>query len=204
MSDWHTDKIAEMTGLLLGKDNEIAQLRSRIAELEGARRWRCFFCDEVFEDEKKAALHFGAEQMASIHSKPSDKPACTFTVEYVRDLELQLDRYRNEDSDLDRKLYAMEAEHPVALRREEEKGYARGLRGAAKELEGARAEVEALELKHQGAVSVCDNWHNWAVEIVGNEAARKMSGQDMRDEILRRLSDRAPAQAEPQPERTPR
>jgi len=42
-------------------------------------------------------------------------------------METLLARYRAEDSDADRAMYRMQAEHTVALRREEEKGYLRGL-----------------------------------------------------------------------------
>jgi len=81
-------------------------------------RWRCFHCDEVFVDQQRAAAHFGNYESA---------PACKISDEDVRKLEQELARYRNEDSDLDRAYHAMQADHAVALRREEEKGYARGL-----------------------------------------------------------------------------
>lgn len=45
----------------------------------------------------------------------------------VREMEEQLARYRAEDSDKDREMYRMQSAHAVALRREEEKGYRRGL-----------------------------------------------------------------------------
>jgi chromosome segregation ATPase len=86
------------------------------------------------------------------------------------------------------------------------------------ELEGARendsAELERLRAEHQELSdqfitnaqrlgSVCYSWHNWAVEIVGKEAARRMSWQDMRDEIARRLAGRTTDQAETRKRRGP-
>lgn len=86
------------------------------------------------------------------------------------------------------------------------------------ELEGARAKdaaelaslrAERDELSDQFITnaqrlgSVCYSWHNWAVEIVGKEAARRMSGQDMRDEIARRLAGCTTDQAEPRKRRGP-
>lgn len=74
--------------------------------------------------------------------------------------------------------------------------------GPVQEAPDTQGELERLRAEHQELSdqfianaqrlgSVCDNWHNWAVEIVGKEATRNMSGQDMRDEILRRLKDLA-------------
>jgi hypothetical protein len=86
-------------------------------------KWRCFHCDEVFTDRASAALHFGPR----IYSDP----ACAVDAAKLRDLELQLDAYRQEDTDLHRAMHAMQSAHQVALRREEEKGYARGLADGA-------------------------------------------------------------------------
>jgi hypothetical protein len=112
---------------------------------ERAIPWRCFHCGEVFTDEAKAAMHFGAEQRPTLQSKPSDKPACKFTDEYVRDLEEQLARYRADDSDLHRHINAMSADHATALLREEEKGYDRGLSDGQKLAAEERAKEAAYE-----------------------------------------------------------
>jgi len=62
----------------------------------------------------------------------------------------------------------------------------------AAEMERLRTENQEISdqliTNGQRLGSVCDNWHNWAVEVVGKEDPSKMSGQDMRDEISRRLS----------------
>jgi len=82
--------------------------------------WRCFHCDEVFTDVEAARLHFGSDE--------TRQPACQIDVAHVREMESQLNRYHAEDSDKDREFYALNAAHSVALIREEEKGYERGLR----------------------------------------------------------------------------
>lgn len=91
--------------------------------------WRCFHCDEVFTTYAAARHHFGRNESAN--------PVCVIKapgewalVAALRAAEDQLARYRVEDSDVLRAMHSMVADHQVALRREEEKGYARGLRDA--------------------------------------------------------------------------
>lgn len=92
------------------------------------KTWRCFFCDEVFTRRKDASEHFGC-----FDSCEADIPACKIAaheghlVHYIRTLEGELRRYRDEDSDVMRSIMTLESEHAAALRNEEEKGYARGL-----------------------------------------------------------------------------
>lgn len=81
--------------------------------------WQCFHCDEVFTDRAAAAAHFGP----SIYSDP----ACAIDAHRLRELEAELARYREEDTDLHRELYGMQSKHQTELRRAEEEGYARGL-----------------------------------------------------------------------------
>ena len=98
--------------------------------------WTCFHCGETFRTPGSARDHFGAD--------PLKDPACLIKVGEERGLvmalrraEAELERYRAEDSDKDRELHRMQAEHIVALRREEERGYEKGLRdGAAASREG--------------------------------------------------------------------
>jgi hypothetical protein len=94
--------------------------------------WTCFHCGETFPVVGLAADHFGADETA--------QPACRIKaghernlVAALRDAEAQLARYRAEDSDTDRAMAAMGADHDRALRRAEEKGYERGLRDARHE-----------------------------------------------------------------------
>lgn len=98
--------------------------------------WTCFHCGETFPGnlagQRAAQLHFGA----SIH----DEPKCQISAHHLRAMETDLRRYREEDTDLHREIARLQADHAVALRREEEKGYARGLRDALREDEAARKE----------------------------------------------------------------
>lgn len=95
------------------------------------KSWRCFHCDEVFRSEVDARNHFGSTQ--------ESEPACRIKaagefalLQAIRNADDQLARYRNEDSDVLRAMYSMQSDHAIALRREEEKGYARGLEDAKK------------------------------------------------------------------------
>jgi len=90
------------------------------AGLGGGLPWRCFHCDETFTDAAEAALHFGTTQ--------AQQPACQLNLKWLRYIERQLERYREEDTDLHRQIHAMASRHQTELRQEEEKGYARGLR----------------------------------------------------------------------------
>ena len=84
------------------------------------KSWRCFHCDEVFRSVRAAKAHFGNNECA--------EPACQIDAQQLRDLEEQLSRYRNEDTDLHRQIASMESAHQRALMRAEEDGYAKGLR----------------------------------------------------------------------------
>jgi hypothetical protein len=101
-----------------------------------AHGWTCFHCGETFPGNmgghRAAQLHFGA----SIH----DDPKCQISAHRLRAMETELRRYREEDTDLHREIARLQSDHAVALRREEEKGYARGLRDALREDEAARKE----------------------------------------------------------------
>lgn len=89
------------------------------------KQWRCFHCDELFTARRWAAEHFG---------KDGDLPACKLKsheghlVTYIRKLEDQLESYRNDDSDIMRSMYSLEADHRSALIRAEEDGYNKGVR----------------------------------------------------------------------------
>lgn len=104
------------------------------------RVYRCFFCDEEFRG-VDATNHFG--------KSPSAEPACKIKsagefalLQALRNAEDELSRHRAEDSDTLRAMHSMIADHQTALRREEEKGYERGLRDAR-----ATAETKAATPK---------------------------------------------------------
>lgn len=96
--------------------------------------WRCFHCGETFTLAQKrwAGEHFGRSEC--------DTPVCMMRVPgeaalltALRNAQQELERYRAEDSDLMRAIWSMQADHTTALRREEERGYERGLRDARAE-----------------------------------------------------------------------
>lgn len=111
------------------------------------KQWRCFFCDAVFTRRQDAAEHFGADQ--------GDTPACCLRdhehhlVAYVRRLEGELKRYRAEDSDVLRALYAMECDQARLLREAEEKGYAKGVQEM--KAQGHCADPQAHSIKCEAA-----------------------------------------------------
>lgn len=84
------------------------------------KSWRCFHCDEVFKNAISAREHFGTGLLC--------QPACQIDAAAFREMEMQLARYRDEDTDLHRQIRQLESEHQTALRRAEESGYSKGLR----------------------------------------------------------------------------
>lgn len=92
--------------------------------------WRCFHCEKVCKTPEAARLHFGP----TIYSAP----ACKINEAGLRELERMLDEYREEDTDLHRQMARMQSEHQQALQREEEKGYARGLKAQRDPLSDGR------------------------------------------------------------------
>jgi hypothetical protein len=88
--------------------------------------WRCFHCNDVFTDRDEAEAHFGIDEMAL--------PACKLSalegglVKMLRDQEEELRRFRMDDTASCREFYALGAEHVRQMRREEEKGYASGVK----------------------------------------------------------------------------
>jgi hypothetical protein len=87
--------------------------------------WRCFHCDEVFTDRDSAAEHFGKSER--------HQPACQIDIAEYRAMEARMEDYNNEDSEMHRQYWRMASDHQIALRREEEKGYAKGLADARNE-----------------------------------------------------------------------
>jgi hypothetical protein len=85
----------------------------------------------LFTDRTAAAEHFGVTEM--------ETPGCKLNaiegglLGIVRRQEDQLQEYRREDTASYREFYSLGADHARAMRSEEEKGYARGLRDARAE-----------------------------------------------------------------------
>ncbi len=90
------------------------------------KEWRCFHCDEVFTNPVHALEHFGGDESVT--------PACKIRgseghlITYIRRLETELRSYRDDSDLITRAWLAKESEQHQALIREEEKGYARGVR----------------------------------------------------------------------------
>lgn len=88
--------------------------------------WVCFHCGEHFQPtfagHQAARHHFG--------DGPTEDPACRIKASQFRATQDLLRRYQSEDTDLHREIAKMQAEHAIALRRQEEQGYARGLDAA--------------------------------------------------------------------------
>jgi hypothetical protein len=88
--------------------------------------WTCFHCGEVFTDRALAVEHFGASEMQDA--------ACQIDIAKYREMEELHARNLAEDTERDRTIYRLQAEMTVKMRQEEEKGYARGLADARREL----------------------------------------------------------------------
>jgi hypothetical protein len=97
--------------------------------VETPKEWRCYHCDEVFTAPVDAWHHFGGHETCATACQIK-APGEFALLEALRNAEDELARYRNEDSDIIRAMWATQSDHAAALRREEEKGYARGLRNA--------------------------------------------------------------------------
>lgn len=99
--------------------------------------WVCFHCGETFMHEVSAREHFGGSIDAIPGCRLRMRAGERSLLRRIRWLERQYktlrDRVASEDTDKDREIYAMQAAHTQALIREEEKGYARGLRDAKAE-----------------------------------------------------------------------
>ena len=90
--------------------------------------WTCFHCGETFHVMALAAAHFGSDPafhqtLCQIAKQERGLGAA------LRKAEAELERLRSEERD-QQQHYAMQAQHTVDLRHEEEKGYARGLADA--------------------------------------------------------------------------
>lgn len=100
---------------------------------ERAIYWRCFHCGDTFTkaQEKWARQHFGANQDA-LPVCQMRLPGEHHLLTILRRQEADLADYRVEDTDLWRAVYAQSADHATALRREEERGYEKGLNDGRK------------------------------------------------------------------------
>lgn len=128
--------------------------------------WRCFHCGEAFTkaQERWAREHFGRDE--------SELPVCQMRVSgehhlltALRNAQDELAAYRAEDTDLMRAIYAQAADHAAALRREEERGYQKGVRDA-------RAEAAAVTEALATIVGTTDGFYTVAMPSTLRDAAK--------------------------------
>jgi hypothetical protein len=118
-----------------------------VAEIELPQEhevWRCFHCDEVFADRESAALHFGASLV--------QQPACQIDMAEYRVMEETNRLHCEEDTDLHREIHRLHVVHRTALQREEENGYAKGLRDALQAADKAKTYIAVVEPHHDRLV----------------------------------------------------
>lgn len=133
---------------------------SNRGETEMARRWRCFHCDEVFTMHSTARAHFGSHEAL--------QPMCQVDPEEFRRMERELERYRDEDSDKDRQMAAMAADHRQSLIREEEAGYAKGVADMKPSVNVLRNALRAMVGHYVAQISSgdCGCWNPEEEDVV--------------------------------------
>ena len=132
--------VAPAVSLCADIDKALSRTRAADGEAGESKEWRCFHCDAVFADAESAVLHFGTSEI--------QPPACQIDIAEYRAMELRVRRCNEEDTDLHREIHGLQAKHQVDLRREEEKGYARGLSDGMKEAAQQQAEPTTGEEIH--------------------------------------------------------
>lgn len=89
------------------------------------KQWRCFHCDQVFYSSEQAERHFGHDG--------SKTPACKISgpdyhlIDYIRDLESQLENWRGEGHALFVAAYSLDCEARGVEREAEQRGYDKGV-----------------------------------------------------------------------------
>lgn len=97
----------------------MSQKQKAIEHLELKSQWRCFHCEEVFNDHASALEHFGHSQYTAA--------ACQIDIAEYRRMQEVHRRHCEEDTDADRAWHALKAEMNTAVIRAEENGYSKGL-----------------------------------------------------------------------------
>lgn len=133
--------------------------------------WRCFHCNECFTDTAKAQEHFG-------HGEHHE-PACQIDIAKYREMESYVQRAVDEDTDALRQVGRIQSDHVMALLREEEKGYARGMRDLQKE---STAVIESLlvltaatfhaldDSEERSVVGVAEDVSEYVIDSAGYDA----------------------------------
>jgi diadenosine tetraphosphatase ApaH/serine/threonine PP2A family protein phosphatase len=123
------------------------------------KSWRCFHCDEVFTGQREAATHFGDDC--------TDEPGCKLRMpsgeltllRHIRKQDRELRRFRAEDSDVLRMMYGQSADHRQALIREEEGGFARGVRDTSNLVDTLFGAIKHGDEEHQAWLREAINCH---------------------------------------------
>lgn len=129
------EKIEQITYFLRTHQHELANVevdeKSKLidslqslpmVDSEPVANWRCYHCNEVFTSHDSASDHFGRNEYSY--------PICKINGKQYREMEEQVRRSNEQDSETDRQMAGIQVRHQSELRREEELGYARGLRDA--------------------------------------------------------------------------
>lgn len=101
--------------------------------MTGKVHWRCFHCGDTFTlaQRKHAYLHFGMDETkvsVCLMRVPGEYELLTA----LRQAEERLASWEEDRMPIVNALHGMRADHSQALIREEERGYAKGLRDARK------------------------------------------------------------------------
>ncbi len=122
--------------------------------------WKCFHCGEVFTTIAAAVIHFGKTETA--------RPVCETDADIIRQMEEELRRYREEDTDLHRQIADLISQKESAVRRAEDLGYSRGLRDANHAEPETIAEMEIRAQRQKQAEQLRD-WmlQTWSPPMYG-------------------------------------
>ena len=165
---------------------DMSDLHEAITALQQSKpeEWKCFQCGEVFTDKDKAAEHFGHYQ--------HQQPACTIDVAEYRRMEELHRQYLNEETEKDRAMYSMRAEHATALRRAEEEGYNKGITENIKCLSVALRNEAANIVKDDGGYTKAERETIYkaeglevAADIIESQQSKPVVAEPMDDVKLK-------------------
>lgn len=125
--DYKLNKIGDPCELAAAIDKALDRARELATPKTSVKgfRWRCFHCNDAFNNLAGAREHFGATLGV--------QPACQIAaheghlVTYIRKLEDELQSYRSESNDILKSIMVLEADRRAAIQLAAETGYDRGL-----------------------------------------------------------------------------
>jgi len=180
-SDFYDEYGADVFVFLPDLFAKISELETENARLKtgSTDQWRCFHCDEVFDNVSCAAEHFGLNE--------NSNPGCIEKViggengllRRVRSLEGELAQSlfdaSNETGAVENYVHGLRADHASELLREEERGYAKGVSDMRAELIAAEASLAASQERVAELEALIDTpmTNDW-FEAVRVEAAHQI------------------------------